>query len=116
QASGEPRVDWGEAPSVPLLHGRARELDRLRRWVREQHCRVVSVLGMGGIGKTSLVARLAQELAPEFAVVYWRSLRNAPPVEEWLAGAIAAFSAAQAPPPEGLEARLALLRDRRALL
>ena len=37
QASGEPRVDWGEAPFVPLLHGRARELARLRRWVREQH-------------------------------------------------------------------------------
>ena len=31
-------------------------------------------------------------------MVYWRSLRNAPPVEEWLAGAIAAFSPAQVLP------------------
>ncbi|HMA34253.1 MAG TPA: helix-turn-helix domain-containing protein [Chloroflexia bacterium] len=120
QASGEPRVDWGEAPFVPLLHGRARELAKLGYWVREQRCRVVSVLGMGGIGKTSLVARLAQDLAPEFAVVYWRSLRNAPPVEEWLAGAIAALSAGQAVPPEGLAAQLrlllGLLRAQRSLL
>src|SRR6478672_7841230 len=120
QASGEPRVDWGEAPFVPLLRGRARELARLGYWVREQHCRVVSVLGMGGIGKTSLVARLAQDLAPEFAVVYWRSLRNAPPVEEWLAGAIAALSAGQTVPPAGLAAQLrlllGLLRAQRSLL
>src|SRR5260221_3976954 len=120
QAWGEPRVDWGEAPFVPLLHGRARELVRLGYWVREQRCRVVSVLGMGGIGRTSLVARLAQDLAPEFAVVHWRSLRNAPPVEEWLAGAIAALSVGQAIPPEGLAAQLrllvGLLRAQRSLL
>src|SRR5262249_24141422 len=54
-------------------------------------------------------ARLAREAAPGFAVVYWRSLRNAPPVEEWLAGAIAALSAQRALPPDGYTARLDLL-------
>ena len=48
---------------------------------------------------------VAVVMAAEFAVVYWRSLRNAPPVEEWLAGALAALSAQQAVPSEGLEAR-----------
>jgi hypothetical protein len=43
---------------------------------------------MGGIGKTSLVAKLAQELAPSFERVYWRSLRDVLPLSEWLAGAI----------------------------
>src|SRR5262249_43619170 len=50
----------------------------------------------------------------------WRSLRNAPPPEEWLAGALAALSAGQTMPPQGLEARLGLLlellRAHRALL
>ena len=105
---------------MPALHGRTQELATLARWVGEERCRVVQVVGVGGIGKTALVARLAQELAPTFPVVYWRSLRNALPVEEWLAGAIAALSAAQALPPEGLEARLGLLlellREDRALL
>ncbi len=64
---------------------------------------------MGGIGKTTLTARLARDLAQEFAVVYWRSLRNAPPVEEWLGGAIAALSAGQTIVPDGFEARLGLL-------
>jgi len=81
---------------------------------------VAQVLGVGGIGKTTLTVQLAHDLAPEFAVVYWRSLRNAPPVEEWLAGVIDALSLEQASAPEGLDARLGLLLDllrgRRALL
>jgi transcriptional regulator with XRE-family HTH domain len=114
------RQDWGEAPDVPVLRGRAQELVTLARWVREERCRMVLVLGQGGIGKTTLTARLAQDLATEFAVVYWRSLRNLPPPVDWLAGAIAALSASQAVPPEGWAARLGLLvellREQRALL
>ncbi|MBV9353971.1 MAG: helix-turn-helix domain-containing protein, partial [Chloroflexi bacterium] len=72
--------DWGEAPDVLDFVGRADELALLRRWVLDEHCRLLAILGMGGIGKTSLVARLGQELAPSFARVYWRSLRDAPPV------------------------------------
>jgi predicted ATPase len=69
--------------------------------VREERCRVVAVLGMGGIGKTTVAAKLAHDLAPEFAVVSWRSLRNTPPPEEWLAGAIGALSVPPTLPPRG---------------
>ncbi|HWE63272.1 MAG TPA: helix-turn-helix transcriptional regulator, partial [Chloroflexota bacterium] len=60
--------DWGEAPAVPLVLGRGQEMATLAGWVGEERCRVVAVLGAGGIGKTALAAQLAQELAPEFAV------------------------------------------------
>ena len=79
----------------------------------------MAVLGMGGIGKTSLAARLAQTVAPSFERVYWRSLRNAPPVSEWLAGAIGFLSDQQVVPPreaERITALLQLLRARRCLL
>jgi len=103
-----------------VVQGRVEELATLTRWVRDERCRVVEVLGAGGIGKTTLAAQVAHDLEPEFAAVYWRSLRNAPPVEEWLAGAIAALSMEQATIPAGLDARLGLLlellRAQRALL
>src|SRR5207302_2746891 len=118
--SAERAQDWGEAPDTAGFVGRADELAQLQRWVLDECSRLVAVLGMGGIGKTSLAARLAQTVAPSFECVYWRSLRNAPPVSEWLAGAIGFFSDHWQVPPSSESDRittlLQLLRARRCLL
>jgi WD40 repeat protein/DNA-binding XRE family transcriptional regulator len=114
------RQDWGEAPELAAFHGRAAELELLRRWVLHERCRLVVLFGMGGIGKTALATRLAADLAPEFDVVYWRSLRNAPPVGEWLAGAIRCLSAQRLTPATDeascLLQLVELLREQRCLL
>ena len=65
-------------------YGREQELDTLTAWVVQERCRVVSVLGMGGIGKSALAVTLMHQLAPHFEVVLWRSLRDAPTCEELL--------------------------------
>jgi WD40 repeat protein len=100
--------------------GRAEELAVLRRWVLDEHRRLVAVLGFGGIGKTILTARSAQQIAASFERVYWRSLRNVPPVGDWLAGATGFLSDQRLVPPpfesEQLIALLELLRTRRFLL
>jgi WD40 repeat protein len=112
--------DWGEAPDVLSFVGRASELATLRQWVLAERCRLAAVLGMGGIGKTALAARLAQDVAPSFQRVYWRSLRDALPASEWLAGAIGFLSDQQlvAPKvePDQLTMLLQLMRDRPCLL
>ena len=45
---------------------------------------MVSVLGMGGIGKSALAVTLMHQVAPHFEVVLWRSLRDAPACEALL--------------------------------
>lgn len=81
-------TDWADAPDVAAFYGRADELARLTDWLLEQQCRVVSVLGMGGIGKSALAVTLMHRVADQFDAVIWRSLRDAPLCEplldEWL--------------------------------
>jgi WD40 repeat protein/DNA-binding XRE family transcriptional regulator len=115
-----PQVDWGDAPEFAHFYGREAELELLKDWLVEKHSRVVSIVGMGGIGKTCLAARVALQVAPLFSYVYWRSLCDAPPPGEWLASAIGFLSEYRIVPPatdaERLVALLQLLRKQRCLL
>lgn len=113
--------DLLEAPDVPLFHGRQDELSELQHWLRADQCRLVTILGMGGMGKTALAATLARQAATEFACVVWRSLVNAPPLSDVLRDWIYMLSGRQIfAMPDGLDAQLALLftqlRARRCLL
>jgi WD40 repeat protein len=73
-------LDWEDAPDVSLFYGRDTELYTLHQWIEQDQCRCVALLGMGGIGKTALAIKVAQQVAHGFEVVMWRSLRNAPPL------------------------------------
>jgi WD40 repeat protein len=78
------KTDWGEAPDVPALYGRTGELAILEQWIIEDECRLVGVLGTGGVGKTNFSLKLAQGIQKKFEYVIWRTLKNAPPVTDIL--------------------------------
>ncbi|GAP96963.1 WD40 domain-containing protein [Leptolyngbya sp. NIES-2104] len=86
-------TDWNDAIDVSNFHGRSLELERIESWLVESaHCRLIAVLGMGGIGKTSLSVKLAQQVQQQFEFVIWRSLKDAPLLEELLQDLIKVLS------------------------
>ncbi|GAB1538083.1 NB-ARC domain-containing protein [Scytonema sp. NUACC21] len=76
--------DWGEAICVSAFYGRTEELAKLEQWIINEGSRIVTVLGMGGIGKTSLSVKLAKQIENKFEYVIWRSLWNAPLIQDVL--------------------------------
>ncbi len=95
QRQTQHQIDWGEAPDISVFYGRTEELARLEKWIAQENCRLVTVLGMGGIGKTWLSVKLATQIQHQFEFVIWRSLYNAPPIKDMLADLIRLLSNGQ---------------------
>jgi hypothetical protein len=105
-------IDWGEAPHAEQFYGRDQERTDLERWISDDHCHLVAILGMGGIGKTSLAATLVDQVKEHFDYVFWRSLLNAPPLGSILQECIQFLSDQQhTAPPEEEDRQISLLLE-----
>ncbi|BDA68189.1 hypothetical protein CAL7716_023550 [Calothrix sp. PCC 7716] len=74
------KQDWGEAVDVSIFYGRSHELKQLQDWVVEGS-RLIVLLGMAGVGKTTLSVKLAHSFQDDFEFIIWRSLLCEPPLE-----------------------------------
>ncbi|UKO95880.1 NB-ARC domain-containing protein [Nostoc sp. UHCC 0870] len=81
----KPQLYWGEVPEIGIFYGRTQELSTLKEWLINDRCRLLAVVGMGGIGKTTLAAHCTQQTQHEFESVVWRDLRKDPSVSQLLA-------------------------------
>ncbi|MEG4332420.1 NB-ARC domain-containing protein [Microcoleus sp. AT9_A2] len=63
------------APKITHFYDRTTELQTLSRWLIDQNVHLVSVLGLSGIGKTTLVKQFVDLNLPHFEVVIWKNLK-----------------------------------------
>ena len=91
QTTNSPK--WADVPHTGRVYGRTAELAQMAHWLSAERCQLVAILGIGGVGKTTLAAASASAVAGDFDKVIWRSLLNAPPLDELLRGVLLAVVA-----------------------
>ncbi|MEG4964000.1 MULTISPECIES: NB-ARC domain-containing protein [unclassified Microcoleus] len=73
------RLDLSDAPEPNIFYNRTSELTTLENWILGR-TRLITILGLSGIGKTALTLQLIPRIQHEFDSIIWRSLRNSPPL------------------------------------
>jgi hypothetical protein len=63
------------APQIIKFYNRKTELEILSNWILNQNIRLISVLGLSGIGKTTLVKKFVDLNLENFEIIIWKNLR-----------------------------------------
>ncbi|MBK1989611.1 AAA family ATPase [Sphaerospermopsis aphanizomenoides BCCUSP55] len=88
-----PFLDWNEAPDIESFYGRNEELLQLEAWINNG-CKLINIIGIGGIGKTSLALAIADRLQSQFDCLIWKSLYNTPSLISLLDNLLSVFNQA----------------------
>ena len=114
----KPRQDWREAPDISSFYGRETELAQLKKSIVHERYHLVTLLGMGGMGKTTLAVKFAQQNLHEFKYIIWRNLFHAPLLEDLLRDLLGFFNHKNLPTTinEQISLLIEYLRSSRCLL
>ena len=96
----KPRLDLRDAPELKTFYDRpSSPLTALETWILEQNCRLLTITGMAGTGKSAIARHLIPQIQTQFDRIIWRSLRTSPPLETTLKNIIQFLSNPHPPNP-----------------
>ncbi|MEG4332248.1 NB-ARC domain-containing protein [Microcoleus sp. AT9_A2] len=106
----KPRLDLRDGPELRTFYNYPNSpLTALETWILEQNCRLLTITGMTGTGKSAIARHLIPQIQTQFDRIIWLSLRTSPPLETTLKNLIQ-FLSNQHPPnpplPRGGEGRV----------
>ena len=63
------------APQIIHFHNRKTEVEKLSNWILNQNIHLISILGLSGIGKTTLVKKFVDLNLEKFQIIIWKNLK-----------------------------------------
>ncbi|MEG5047956.1 NB-ARC domain-containing protein [Microcoleus sp. B4-C1] len=84
--------DLSEMPELGNFFDRTSSLQTLTTWILQQNCRLITLTGIGGIGKTSLAVQLVQQIKNEFEYAAWYTLDEFPTIDKFQSNLTQLFS------------------------
>jgi AAA domain len=103
-------IDLGDAPEIFTFFDRTSQLSTLENWITQEHTRLIALLGISGIGKTTLSLRLIDQIKTQFDYVIYRSLRFSPTLDATLTNLLQIFSQ-PSEIPQNIETKIAQILD-----
>ena len=81
----KPRLDLRDAPELKTFYNSTSSpLTALENAIAHQNCRLLTITGMTGTGKSAIARNLIPQIQTQFDRIIWRSLRTSPPLETTL--------------------------------
>jgi AAA+ ATPase superfamily predicted ATPase len=84
--------DLSEMPELGDFFDRTSELQTLTTSILQQNCRLITLTGISGIGKTSLAVQLVQQIKDQFEYAVWYTLDEFPTIDKFQSNLIQLFS------------------------
>ncbi len=103
-------IDLGDSPEIFTFFDRTSELSTLENWITQEHTRLIALLGISGIGKTTLSLSLIDRIKTQFDYVIYRSLGFSPTLDATLTNLLQIFSQ-QSEIPQNIETKIAQILD-----